>query len=169
VVVEHVKTHVQNLRTHFQFQHSEEEKKKKTQMALRHIRFFPQTLVTSTNFTPKLKINHNRFFFSPSHSSSSSSTVTAMASNARKVLIPIADGTEPMEAVITIDVIRRSGADVTVASAANNLSVKALHGVKIISDASVSDIANTAFDLIALPVCIYLYLISIIDITSLYF
>jgi 4-methyl-5(b-hydroxyethyl)-thiazole monophosphate biosynthesis len=92
-----------------------------------------------------------------------------MASNARKVLIPIADGTEPMEAVITIDVIRRSGADVTVASAANNLSVKALHGVKIIADASVSDVANTAFDVIALPVCIYLYLISIIDITSLYF
>jgi 4-methyl-5(b-hydroxyethyl)-thiazole monophosphate biosynthesis len=86
-----------------------------------------------------------------------------MASNARKVLIPIADGTEPMEAVITIDVIRRSGADVTVASAANNLSVKALHGVKIISDASVSDIANTAFDLIALPVRISLSLISIID------
>ncbi|KEH38629.1 putative protein deglycase DJ-1, class I glutamine amidotransferase [Medicago truncatula] len=120
-------------------------------MALSHIRFFPHTL-PSTNFTPKLKLNHNRFFFSPSRSSSSSSsTITAMASNARKVLVPIADGTEPMEAVITIDVLRRSGADVTVASAANRLSVQALHGVKIIADASVSDVVNTAFDLVALP------------------
>lgn len=131
------------------FQRSDRKKRKKKQMASCHIRFYPHTLV-STNFTPKLKLNRNRFLFSPSHFSSS--TVTAMASNARKVLVPIADGTEPMEAVITIDVLRRSGAEVTVASAANSLSVQALHGVKIIADASVSDIANTAFDLVALPV-----------------
>ncbi|KAE8713624.1 hypothetical protein F3Y22_tig00110206pilonHSYRG00216 [Hibiscus syriacus] len=35
---------------------------------------------------------------------------------AKQVLVPIANGTEPMEAVITIDVLRRSGADVTVSS-----------------------------------------------------
>jgi len=130
---------------------------KKAQMALSHIRFFPHTLpLPSTNFTPKLKLNNNRFFFSPSRSSSL--TVTAMASNSRKVLVPIADGTEPMEAVIAIDVLRRSGADVTVASAANRLDVQALHGVKIIADASVSDVVNTAFDLVALPVYIPLSL-----------
>lgn len=71
---------------------------------------------------------------------------------AHKVLVPIADGTEPMEAVIIIDVLRRSGADVTVASSSANLAVQALHGVKIIADASVSDVAATAFDLVALPV-----------------
>lgn len=57
-----------------------------------------------------------------------------------------------MEAVITIDVLRRSGANVTVASAGKQLRVEALHGVKIIADASVSDVADNAFDLVALPV-----------------
>ncbi|KAI4333583.1 hypothetical protein L6164_018370 [Bauhinia variegata] len=74
-----------------------------------------------------------------------------MASNDRKVLVPIANGTEPMEAVITIDVLRRSGADVIVASAGKQLRVEALHGVKIVADASVSDVADGVFDLVALP------------------
>ena len=57
-----------------------------------------------------------------------------------------------MEAVITVDVLRRSGSDVTVASAGNHLTVQALHGVKIVADAVVSDVADTVFDLVALPV-----------------
>lgn len=66
--------------------------------------------------------------------------------------MPIANGTEPMEAVITIDVLRRSGADVTVASSGKQLRVEALHGVRIVADASVSDATDSVFDLIALPV-----------------
>ncbi|PPR92648.1 hypothetical protein GOBAR_AA28023 [Gossypium barbadense] len=54
-------------------------------------------------------------------------------------------------AVITIDVIRRSGADVTVASVEKELRVDACHGVKIVADALVADCKNTVFDLIALP------------------
>lgn len=67
-------------------------------------------------------------------------------------MVPIANGTEPMEAVITIDVLRRSGADVTVASVEKQLPVDACHGVKIVADALVVDCTNTIFDLIALPV-----------------
>ncbi|XP_027341358.1 protein DJ-1 homolog B isoform X1 [Abrus precatorius] len=111
-------------------------------MALRHLQFFP-----CTNFTPKPKLKLINISFTPSLSFSST---TPMAP-APKVLVPIADGTEPMEAVITVDVLRRSGADVTVASASSNLSVEALHGVKILADASVSDVADSAFDLVALP------------------
>ncbi|KAK7324537.1 hypothetical protein VNO77_28174 [Canavalia gladiata] len=118
-------------------------------MALRHLRFFPHTL-PHKDFTPKPKLNSNRFSFNPSLSFSSTAPM-AVSSDSRKVLVPIADGTEPMEAVITIDVLRRSGADVTVASASANPSVQALHGVKILADASVSDVANAAFDLVALP------------------
>ncbi|GLU15286.1 hypothetical protein SLE2022_317880 [Rubroshorea leprosula] len=83
----------------------------------------------------------NRFSFS----------VAAMASPPKKVLVPIANGTEPMEAVITIDVLRRAGADVTVASVEKQLRIDAGHGVKIVADALVSDCQDTVFDLIALP------------------
>ena len=57
-----------------------------------------------------------------------------------------------MEAVITIDVLRRAGADVTVGSVENQPRVDAAHAVNILADALVSDYANTVFDLIALPV-----------------
>lgn len=69
-----------------------------------------------------------------------------------QVLVPIANGTEPMEAVITIDVLRRAGADVTVASAEKDLRVEACWGIKIVADALVSDCAGSSFDLISLPV-----------------
>ena len=70
----------------------------------------------------------------------------------RKVLVPIADGTEPMEAVIIADVLRRAGAIVTIASASASLTVLARFDVKIVADAFVSDIVDTSFDLIAIPV-----------------
>ena len=57
-----------------------------------------------------------------------------------------------MEAVITIDVLRRAGADVTVASAEKDLRVEACWGIKIVADALVSDCVDSSFDLISLPV-----------------
>ncbi|XP_027927127.1 protein DJ-1 homolog B-like [Vigna unguiculata] len=69
----------------------------------------------------------------------------------RKVLVPIADGTEPMEAVIIADVLRRAGAIVTIASASASLTVLARFDVKIVADVFVSDIVDTSFDLIAIP------------------
>ncbi|OAY85855.1 Protein DJ- B [Ananas comosus] len=79
--------------------------------------------------------------------------VSSMASppSSKKVLVPIANGTEPMEAVIIIDVLRRSGADVTVASVEKDLRVDACWGVKLVADALVADCAGSAFDLISLP------------------
>lgn len=79
------------------------------------------------------------------------SVSATMASSSKKVLVPIANGTEPMEAVIAIDVLRRAGADVTVASVENQLRVDACHGVKIVADTLVSDCSDVVFDLIALP------------------
>ena len=67
-------------------------------------------------------------------------------------MVPIANGTEPMEAVITIDILRRGGADVTVASVEKQLRGDACHGMKIVADALISDCSDTVFDLISLPV-----------------
>ncbi|KAK6230707.1 hypothetical protein QUC31_002225 [Theobroma cacao] len=101
----------------------------------------------SLPFTPKLRHFHFSALKFPRFSFSASASTTM----AKKVLVPIANGTEPMEAVITIDVLRRSGADVTVASVEKQLPVDACHGVKIVADALVVDCTNTIFDLIALP------------------
>ena len=66
--------------------------------------------------------------------------------------MPIANGTEPVEAVVPIDVLRRAGAEVTVAAVEKQLQIDACRGVKIVADALISDCADNVFDLISLPV-----------------
>eukprot|EP00244_Chara_vulgaris_P003363 TRINITY_DN1607_c0_g1_i1.p1 TRINITY_DN1607_c0_g1~~TRINITY_DN1607_c0_g1_i1.p1 ORF type:complete len:452 (-),score=92.27 TRINITY_DN1607_c0_g1_i1:654-1877(-) len=68
-----------------------------------------------------------------------------------KVLVPIANGSEEMEAVIIIDVLRRGGANVVVASVEDQLQISASRGVKIVADCLISGCANSVFDLIVLP------------------
>jgi 4-methyl-5(b-hydroxyethyl)-thiazole monophosphate biosynthesis len=68
-----------------------------------------------------------------------------------KVLVPIADGTEEIEAVCIIDVLRRAGADVTVASVGRALQVTASRGVKIVADAPLEQCRDKTYDLIVLP------------------
>jgi 4-methyl-5(b-hydroxyethyl)-thiazole monophosphate biosynthesis len=69
---------------------------------------------------------------------------------AKKVLVPIADGSEEIEAVCIIDVLRRAGARVTVASV-NGLQVTASRGVNLVADQLIKDCIETEYDLIALP------------------
>ncbi|KAL1817912.1 hypothetical protein DCAR_0522411 [Daucus carota subsp. sativus] len=68
-----------------------------------------------------------------------------------KALVPIANGTEPVEAAMIIDVLRRAETVVTVASVEEQLQIDESHGVKIVAEAFISDCANTTYDLIALP------------------
>ena len=68
----------------------------------------------------------------------------------KKVLVAIADGTEELEAVTIIDVLRRAKADVTVVSVGNK-QVTASRGVKLVADAVISDCVGSVYDLIALP------------------
>ncbi|XLU35293.1 hypothetical protein S245_071359, partial [Arachis hypogaea] len=68
------------------------------------------------------------------------------------VLVSIANGTELMEAVITVDVLWHFDTDITVASIENQLIIQPLHDVKIVANAIVSDVADTTFDLY---VCVY--------------
>jgi 4-methyl-5(b-hydroxyethyl)-thiazole monophosphate biosynthesis len=67
------------------------------------------------------------------------------------VLVPIADGTEEIEAVCIIDVLRRAGADVTVAAAGDLRQITASRGVRIVADKLLAECLETSFDLIALP------------------
>ncbi len=68
----------------------------------------------------------------------------------KKVLVPITDGIEELEAVSIIDVLRRAGAEVTVASA-DSLQITASRGVKLLADKLISDCTGQTYDLIALP------------------
>lgn len=71
----------------------------------------------------------------------------------KKVLVPIAPGTEEMEAITIIDIMVRAGFDVTVASADFDgaLTMKASRGVTLTADCKLVDIADNEFDVIALP------------------
>ena len=69
----------------------------------------------------------------------------------KTVLVPIADGTEEIEAVCLIDTLRRAGAEVTVASVMLKKQIKASRGVQIVADALIGECAQKTYDLIALP------------------
>ena len=69
---------------------------------------------------------------------------------AKKVLVPIADGTEEIEAVCIIDVLRRAGAAVTVASV-GELQVTASRGVKLVADQLIGACLDETYDLVVLP------------------
>ena len=76
-----------------------------------------------------------------------------MASDAAKtVLVPLGNGTEEMEAVTLIDVLRRAGANVTVASVESDLTVKCSRDVKIVADQLIGQAAQKEYDLVVLPV-----------------
>lgn len=68
----------------------------------------------------------------------------------KTVLVPIADGIEELEAVTIIDVLRRAGGRVTVASV-GALQVTASRGVKLAADCLIADCRDKSFDLIVLP------------------
>ncbi|EME32683.1 Protein DJ-1 homolog B [Galdieria sulphuraria] len=69
----------------------------------------------------------------------------------RKVLVPIANGTEEIEAVTIADTLVRAGAQVTIASVENQLQITASRGVRIVADKLISDCTNEQYDLIAIP------------------
>ncbi|KAD4179320.1 hypothetical protein R6Q59_022846 [Mikania micrantha] len=69
----------------------------------------------------------------------------------KKVLIPIGLGTEEMEAVIMVSVLRQAGADVVLASVEPDLEVKLSGGIVIVADISISECSDQIFDLVALP------------------
>jgi 4-methyl-5(b-hydroxyethyl)-thiazole monophosphate biosynthesis len=68
----------------------------------------------------------------------------------KKVLVAIANGTEELEAVTIIDVLRRAEADVTVASVGTK-QVTASRGVNLVADEVISECVGNTYDLIALP------------------
>ena len=68
-----------------------------------------------------------------------------------RVLIPLANGFEDIEAVTAADVLRRGGVEVVVASIHDSLEVRGAHGMNTKADVLFSAVADEVFDAVLLP------------------
>jgi 4-methyl-5(b-hydroxyethyl)-thiazole monophosphate biosynthesis len=72
---------------------------------------------------------------------------------AKKVLVPIADGSEEIETTCIQDTLARFGVKVTIASVKPNkeLVCTMSRGIKILADVSIEDVVDNEYDMIVLP------------------
>ncbi|MGH8447313.1 MAG: DJ-1 family glyoxalase III [Solimonas sp.] len=67
------------------------------------------------------------------------------------VLVPIADGSESLETVTLVNVLRRGGVAVTVAATGASRDVRGTRDIALRADALFADVASRDFDAIVLP------------------
>lgn len=68
-----------------------------------------------------------------------------------RVLVPLANGFEEIEAVSIIDVLRRAGIEVIVASLSDEMLVQGANGIRIQADTEVQALSAEELDMIVLP------------------
>ncbi len=68
-----------------------------------------------------------------------------------KVIIPLANGCEEIEAVSIVDVLRRGGVEVIMASVSDNLHVQGTNGIGLTCDVTFSSQMKESYDMIILP------------------
>lgn len=69
----------------------------------------------------------------------------------KKVLVPLAEGFEEIEAVSLIDVMRRAGIEVLIRSLDDTLEVTGANGITVKADAPVDGLGENEIDMIVLP------------------
>lgn len=68
-----------------------------------------------------------------------------------KALVPVSHGSESLETITLVNVLRRADVAVTIASIADTLTVEGTRGITLTADTHFADVAAQDFDLIALP------------------
>lgn len=68
-----------------------------------------------------------------------------------KAVVFFADGTEECEALLVVDLLRRAGVSVTVASAMGRRELTSSHGIALLADALAEEVDYSGVDLIVLP------------------
>ncbi len=68
-----------------------------------------------------------------------------------KVLVPLANGFEEIEAVSIIDVLRRADIEVIVAALDSNKLVEGANGIKVEADTSIPNVDVESLDMVVLP------------------
>ncbi|MEN8129136.1 MAG: DJ-1 family glyoxalase III [Pseudomonadota bacterium] len=67
-----------------------------------------------------------------------------------RVLVPLAQGCEELEAVTIVDLLRRAGIEVITAGLDQH-PVKASRGITLVPDSTIDEVMNQGFDMIVLP------------------
>lgn len=67
-----------------------------------------------------------------------------------KVLVPLAQGCEEIEAITVVDLLRRAGVEVVTAGL-DEQTVTASRGVRLVPDTTLDEVQNDTFELIVLP------------------
>lgn len=68
----------------------------------------------------------------------------------KKVIVPLAEGFEEIEALTIVDILRRANIEVSMA-AITSLHVKGAHGIVVVADMLLKELDGNSFDMIALP------------------
>lgn len=68
----------------------------------------------------------------------------------KRILIPLAEGFEEIEAITIIDILRRANLEVITASLTDNLEVKGGHNITVKADTILDKVINEDFDAISL-------------------
>ncbi|MDH5327231.1 MAG: DJ-1/PfpI family protein [Gammaproteobacteria bacterium] len=68
----------------------------------------------------------------------------------KKVLVPLAQGCEELEAITIVDLLRRAGIEVTTAGL-DNTTIKASRGSVLVADTTLDQALEQDYDMIALP------------------
>lgn len=68
-----------------------------------------------------------------------------------KVAVMVADGTEPVEFIAPMDVMRRAGIEVCLVSAHDRLEISTAQEIEVVANAKASDIRFEDYDMIVVP------------------
>jgi 4-methyl-5(b-hydroxyethyl)-thiazole monophosphate biosynthesis len=78
-------------------------------------------------------------------------TRTALILMSKRVLCLLIQGFEEIETVTPVDLLRRAGAEVVLASVTGQPAVTGRSGVTVTADAALADVMNDPFDLLLIP------------------
>lgn len=73
-----------------------------------------------------------------------------------QILVPIAEGSDEIEAISVVDILRRAKANVVIASVSNSLEVVGSHKANLVADVLLDEVLEKSFHLIMLPVSAYI-------------
>ena len=68
----------------------------------------------------------------------------------KRILVPLAEGFEEIEAITIIDILRRANLEVITTSLTDNLEVKGGHNITVKADTILDKVINEDFDAISL-------------------